>query len=209
NGNVYVTGSSYDSIYGSRTTTIKYKQFNSTLNITGFVQGFYNAATNTMISDTATIFLRSTIAPYNIVDSSKGVLNSSGAGVFYFSNVIDGVNYYIVFKHRNSIETWSAAGHSFSGSFMSYNFSTSAGQAYGSNMIQVDASPLRFAVYSGDVNQSGSANLTDILSVYNDATSFAGGYINTDVNGSSTVNLSDLLLVYNNASGFVSKVTPP
>ena len=75
-------------------------------------------------------------------------------------------------------------------------------------MKQVDAAPLSFAVFSGDVNQDGFINLNDIISVSNASSSFVNGYVVTDVNGDNLTNLNDIILTYNNSAAFVSKATP-
>lgn len=76
------------------------------LTITALIQGLYNGST--MISDTVTVELHNSSSPYSLVEAQKGVLNTSGTGTFYFSNAVIDTPYYIVVKHRNSIETWSA-----------------------------------------------------------------------------------------------------
>lgn len=48
----------------------------STLNLTALIEGLYNPGTNTLVSDTATIYLRNTTSPYAIVSSSKAKLKS-------------------------------------------------------------------------------------------------------------------------------------
>ncbi|MBK8552101.1 MAG: hypothetical protein IPL53_13985 [Ignavibacteria bacterium] len=61
-----------------------------------------------------------------------------------------------------------------------YDFSTSKSKAFGENEIQVDNLPVaRFALFGGDVNQEGHIDLTDVLAVYNDASNFTTGYMNT------------------------------
>ena len=209
NGNVFIAGSSYDSLFGNMITTIKYKpQPAFTLNLIAFIEGFYDQSSNMLVSDSVKVFLRNASAPYNIIDSSKGILNTSGSGSLNFTNASNGVNYYIVAKHRNSIETWSAGANVFVSGSMSYNFSTAASSAYGNNQIQADASPLRFAIFGGDVNQDGNADLTDISLVYNSASVFAAGYVITDVTGDNISNLTDVLLTYNNSNKFIQKITP-
>ncbi len=111
-------------------------------------------------------------------------------------------------NHRNSIETWSANPVTFAGDTLAYDFSTAANKAYGDIMIQVDASPVRFAVYSGDVNQDGSIDGSDNGLVDNDAYNFISGYVVTDVNGDGIVDASDAFIVDNNSSNFVSVVRP-
>ncbi|MBK7159961.1 MAG: hypothetical protein IPH77_15870 [Ignavibacteria bacterium] len=57
-------------------------------------------------------------------------------------------------KHRNSIGTWSASGVSLTiGSTVNYDMTSSASQSYGNNLIQVDNSPVRYAIQR-DVNQT-------------------------------------------------------
>jgi len=75
-------------------------------------------------------------------------------------------------------------------------------------MKQVDAATVRYAVYSGDVNQDALVDLNDLLLVYNAASSFSGGYIITDLTGDYLADLNDLILVYNNSAGFVNVVDP-
>ena len=75
-------------------------------------------------------------------------------------------------------------------------------------MKQIDTLPLRFGIYSGDQNQDGSVNLTDVVNVYNNANTFVNGYVASDMNGDNITDLSDLVITSNNASAFVAKVTP-
>lgn len=75
-------------------------------------------------------------------------------------------------------------------------------------MPQVDASPLRFGIYSGDVNQDGIIDLTDVVSVNNSATFFTTGYVVNDVNADFIVDLTDIIITNNNSSIFVQKITP-
>jgi len=177
-------------------------------NITMFIQGYYDLTTDIMVSDTVIVFIRNSTAPYSIVDSSETVIDPSGSGEFSFANVLNGVNYYIELKHRNSIETWSKTTQTFAGNSLTYNFTTAKTQAYGNNMINVDASPVRFAVYNGDVNQDGIIDLNDVLLTYNAANVFASGYVVTDINGDNITDLSDILIAYNNSTGFVAVVKP-
>lgn len=176
------------------------------------IEGFYNSASNTMIRDTMTAYLRNYLSPYNKIDSSKSYLQSDGSGSFVFTN--PGINssqiFYLQVQHRNSIETWSTnlVGFPSLTSQDSYDFTADSSKAFGSNVVRADNSPVRFAIYSGDINQDGSVDLSDLTLAYNDAGNFASGYIMTDVNGDNLADLNDLIIIYNNSSSFVSVVRP-
>ncbi len=178
------------------------------LNLTMLIQGFYDQGSNLMVPDTVTVYLRNSSSPYNIVDTSKVPISSSGTGSVLFSNAVNATPYYIQFKHRNSIETWSMTPQQFTSSVLDYNFTTSSAQAFGNNMPQIDNSPQRFGIYSGDQDQNGQIDLLDVVNVYNAAASFANGYVNTDMNGDNNTDLSDIVITYNNSVAFVGKVTP-
>lgn len=179
------------------------------LNLTAYIQGLYSSSTNSILSDTVQVYLSNTTPPYSKADSAKAYLSISGTGTLVFYNAPPGT-YYIVLKNRNSINTWSTSGgiSITSGVPVSYNFTTSSSQAFGNNQIQVDNSPLRFAIYSGDVNQDGVVDLSDVTLIDNAATIFTSGYVNTDLNGDWFVDLSDLIIADNNSYNYVSAITP-
>lgn len=179
------------------------------LDLSVLIQGFYNPSTNLLIEDTVKAYIRSNVSPFSILDSATAKLNSSGLGLFGFQseNVVYDQQYYIQLEHRNSIETWSNL-FSFGNDEAVYTFLGSASSAFGSNQAQVDNSPLRFAIYSGDVNKDGSVELTDIVNIFNDANIFLSGYVLSDVNGDNFVDLSDLTLTVNNSNEFVSVIRP-
>ncbi|MEO8665852.1 MAG: FG-GAP-like repeat-containing protein, partial [Ignavibacteria bacterium] len=179
-----------------------------TLNLGIFIQGFYNPSTNIQTADTVRVYLRSSYPQYVLVDSAKGVVSKTGMITLRFRNTSPG-SYYIVVKHRNSIETWSKAG----GQFLqtgtnNYAMFDLASKAFGNNMKQVDSVPIRFAMYSGDVNQEGHVNLADLILIYNDAAIFATGYKKTDVTGDNRTDLLDLIITYNNSLNFVHLIRP-
>jgi len=179
------------------------------LNMTMFIEGFYNSGTNLMVSDTVNIYLRNAVSPFAFVDSAKSVVSSAGIVSAVFANAPTGT-YYIMIKHRNSIVTWSKAGGEslVKGISSNYNLSSSVSQAFGNNMISVDLSPVRFAIYSGDVNQDGIIDGSDISNVENDASTALPGYVPTDVTGDDFVDASDVSIVENNAAISVSVITP-
>ncbi|MEO8664172.1 MAG: PQQ-dependent sugar dehydrogenase [Ignavibacteria bacterium] len=179
-----------------------------TLNLSAVLEGFYNMSDNKMAKDTVTVYLRNATPPYLIVDSVRSLLDSNGNGSFTFYNAINSTPYYIVLSHRNSLEVWSSSGKSFASNSLNYNFTTSSSQSYGNNTMMVDNQPIRFALYSGDVNQDGHIDLTDILQIKNDAQLFTTGYSSSDLEGNDFVDLADILIAYNNTKRFVQEITP-
>ena len=173
-------------------------------------QAFYNPGNETMnIPDTVEVNLRSSTYPYNIIDNAKAVVSKTNfTTTFYFRTAPSG-NYYLDVRHRNSIETWSTSPVTLTRNVnTNYDLTNAANKSYGSNLIQIDNSPVRFAVYSGDVNQDGIVDATDALIIDNDINNFATGYVDSDVNGDYSVDATDALIVDNNSNSYVSKVTP-
>lgn len=200
----YSVGTNVWSSLGCSGTPYTYKSFS----LGGIIEGIYDPNTNFMLKrDTVKVFFRNGTSPYNIADSSQSTLGFGGNGFFEFFNSADFVDYYIVVKHRNSLETWSSSTFQFTSQNYSYQFYPDITQAYGSNMKQVDAMPVRFAFYSGDENQDGTIDVTDVVNIYNDFGN--SGYLTTDINYDDYVDVTDLLIAYNNATNVVSVITPP
>jgi hypothetical protein len=191
-----------------------------TLNLTVFLESLY-AGSNTMnqaqkssaaqfapeIADQVSIELHNSTAPYataftfNAIDLSTGGTLSIDSISYLASG-----SYYIVIKHRNSVELWSSVPVSFAGTTMDYNFSTSVSQAFGNNMKDLGSGV--FGMYAGDVNQDGIVDAGDLVVVDNDASNFVTGYVANDVNGDGMVNETDLQLINANATGFAGKKMP-
>lgn len=176
----------------------------------GAIQGLYDAVSNTMIYDTVSVYLRNSTSPFAKVDSSRKELYGPGTGQeFLFNNAQNGTPYYVEVKHRNALETWSADPVTFVSDAASIAFSVDAIYAFGNNEIQVDVSPYNvFAFYSGDVNQDGTIDATDISMIDNDAANFVSGYVVTDLTGDDFVDGTDFVIADNNAAIFVSVIRP-
>jgi len=177
------------------------------LNITVIPQGFYNLSTLKLnMRDTVTAYLRNSTSPFAKVDSAEAVIDSvTFTGAFHFNNASSG-SYYIETTHRNSIETWSKTAVAVNtGSITNYDFTNSAAKAFGNNLTLKGT---KYCIYSGDVNQDGFVNLSDVILVYNDGANFVTGYKVTDVTGDNATDLTDLLITFNNSSVFVSKIIP-
>ncbi len=167
-------------------------------------QGFLNPLTDRMrMKDTVKIYLRETNSPYIIKDSLKSVIDS----VSFKGSVrtlIPHNSYYIVVKHRNSIETWSSSPQYFEES-INYDFTSFSSQAYGNNQTPVNG---KYCIFSGDENQDGAIDVSDNIDEFNDANLFASGYVKTDVDGDKFVDASDMIITYNNSLNFVSMISP-
>ncbi|MBS1519087.1 MAG: hypothetical protein JSS91_13455 [Bacteroidetes bacterium] len=206
NGKKYVIASTYGRSFWVR--EVSGDDPENVLDLTVFIQGFYNTGTSRTVPDTVRAYLRNNNSPYSVVDSGKGKIGTSGKTSMIFENAFPDNDYYIQIKHRNSIETWSYSTINFNDPTINYDFTISQANAYGNNQILVNQSTMKYAIYNGDVNQDGTVDLSDGSMIDNDGFNFVSGYVSTDVNGDDLVDLSDASLVDNNTFNFVSKITP-
>ena len=211
NDDVVVGSLAYNSILGSAFVYLSSPPDNrKNLFLFGAIQGMYDPVLDTEIPDTIKVYLRNSTSPFARVDSSKNILLGPGTGQYFlFRNVQNDRPYYIEVTHRNALSTWSANPVTFVNSDASIAFSVNSIYAYGNNEIQVDNSPYDvFAFYSGDVNQDGTIDATDVSAIDNDASNFVGGYVVTDLTGDDFVDGTDFAIADNNAANFVSAITP-
>jgi hypothetical protein len=190
---------------GTSWASTLFQPFVVQLNLKAFIQGFYNGSTGKMVKDTVRVFLRYQTAPYAIADSSRSVLDSNGNGVFNFNRVGNRANYFLVVKHRNTVETWSSTAGEFWQNLREYDFTPFALYAFGSNQILKGT---KYCLFNGDIGQDGAIDLTDIVAVHNNAVIFSTGYKPTDVDGNNVTDLTDLIQTHNNSSNFVSLKRP-
>jgi len=86
---------------------------NVNLTITALIEGFYIGGGNMAgvisptMSDAITVELHQSTSPFGIVYAINTVLNLSGQTSLNIPAIYNGNSYYIVLRHRNSIETWS------------------------------------------------------------------------------------------------------
>lgn len=188
-------------VFKTTSTGLTYRN----LNLSSLLEGRYNESTNSLSSDSLTVYLRNSNPPYQNIDSAKSVPDSKGDGVLNFINAVNGVNYYLVVSHRSSIETWSSTSQSFVSNSMNYNFTSSSSQAFGNNL---KLKGTRWTIYSGDVNQDGTVDLTDLGLIDNDAFNFVSGYVATDLNGDNLADITDLGIADDNSNNFVCVMRP-
>jgi len=216
-GTYYVVSEGYGTGVGSIITTISTTNpCNTILNLTLFLEGYYAGAgtmSSVMLNEgytgsplpTATdvddilIELRSNSNPATIIATDSARLQTNGLAVCNFPPLSG--SYYIVVKHRNTLQTWSKNPLSMSTGVNTYNFSIAASQAYGDN--QVEKSPGVWTLYSGELIQDGNIDLFDLSEAQNAVTSFLFGYVAADINGDGNVDLLDIPEVESNVINFI------
>lgn len=176
------------------------------LNLSGLIEGLYDSNSGFMKGDTVNVYLRNSASPYLIIDSAKKYLDSTGHCALSFFNAVNSTPYYIVIKHRNSIETWSGSAVSFALDSLTYDFKSAASQAYGNNLVLKGT---KYCFYGGDADQSGVVDASDLALIDNDAFNFVmGAYVITDLNFDNQVDGVDLAIGDNNAYNFVARIRP-
>jgi hypothetical protein len=70
-------------------------------------------------------------------------------------------NLFVIIRHRNHLAIMSASPLTKSGGIYTYDFTTSAGQAYGNNQIELDSGI--FGMFAADLNADGEINDADII----------------------------------------------
>jgi hypothetical protein len=151
------------------------------------------------IADQVTIELHSDISPFNTAYTYSNInLNTNGTlSVSTIPSSLTG-SYYLVIKHRNSVETWSSTPVSFSGSGpVTYNFSSSAAQSFGDNLKQMGSV---WMIYGGDISQDGTVDGSDLALIDNASTNLLQGYLSQDANGDGTADGTDMAMIDNNST---------
>lgn len=201
---------------------IPYPEY-KTLNGKVFLEGLYNTGTGAMnqamdiagpkftapVADKIDVLLYSTSNLVTPAETRIGVdLNQNGTfSITDLPGAMAG-QYYIVIKHRNSIETWSGDYPDFSGAGpIIWDFTTAQNMAYGSNLKSMGTI---WAIWSGDVSQDGIVDGTDMLLIDNASKPPAlQGYYPEDVNGDGIVDGSDMLIIDNNSKPPAVQVVRP
>jgi len=164
-------------------------------------QGVSASATDV---ETVTVALHHAVN-FGILETTTANLQTNGTAACTFTNTLHG-SYYIVVKGRNFIESWSALPQSIGSTPLSYDFTTSASQTYGSNMSQVE--PGVWAFYSSDINQDEAVDPSDYSLWEVDANNFEFGDFASDLNGDGAVDPSDYSVWEKNANNFVFSIHP-
>ncbi|MBL8007193.1 MAG: hypothetical protein JNJ56_06645 [Ignavibacteria bacterium] len=173
------------------------------LNLTTAIEGMWNGVIYT--GDTLKVYLRNEFSPYSVSDSATAYSDSDGNSSMSIIHTLTG-NYYIQIVHRNSVQTWSSVPVSFiNGNTSTFDFQATQTNAYGNNQVLKSG---KWCIYSGDINQDGTVDASDLSGVENDAASGMNGYIPSDVTGDNFVDAEDLSIVENNAATGIEAIVP-
>ena len=204
-GNITVTNNCGIAVSGTPIT------INSTaviLNLKIIIEGYYKGnglmaeVVSPGICDTVTIELCENVFPFNVVYTSRSIVNASGNGAFNYPLSADGGSFYIAVNNHNTLKTWSSNPLLFSMN-TSYDFTTSASQAFGNN--QKNLGDGRFALYSGDVNQDNQINRSDFDELKDAIQLFPFGYLIKDLTGDYLIESSDFSLLENNIGRIIMR----
>jgi hypothetical protein len=178
-----------------------------TCNIKLAIEGLYNSGADRLVEkDSVTAYLRNTNSPFQILDSAKAIIDSvSFTGNFNFNHTSSGT-YYIMIKHKNSLETWSkAGGENLAGGINNFDFTTSSSQAYGNNLTLKGS---KYCIYSGNVNGDDIIDAEDMAIVDNDVFNYTFENIITNLNGDSIVDIEDMAIVDRNGKNLIVVQSP-
>ena len=179
-----------------------------TLNLKVLIEGFYigggqmTGVISPIVCDTIEVSLADASSPHSILYSVKGIINTSGDGSFNFPGVLLGSSFYIVIKHRNTLETWSDVPVALSSPVNNYDFTSAVSRAYGNNLVNLDG---HYAILSGDVNKDGIINFNDLSNIETNVQLFLYGYLPQDLTGDSLIESADYSLVENNLLKVVAR----
>ena len=174
------------------------------------MQGYYNPGDFLNAADSIYTYLAASTSPFAFVDSARCLVDSvSFLATGAFASA-PSANYYLVIKHRNSVETWSASPVTFAkGSTAVYDFTDAQTKAYGDNLVEVSTSPVRWAIFSGDVNQDGYVDPLDMSIIDQDSFNYVSGIgLVTDLNGDHYIDPLDMSLADQNSFNYVGVKRP-
>jgi hypothetical protein len=189
------------------------------IEVKAFLEGLFNPVTGSLskshnasgeqfggaIADKITLELHETTAPFNLIGTplSANLLTTGYAQGLATSTLP--TSFYIVVKHRNSLETWSSAPVTSLNGLVQYDFTQQINSAYGNTLKPLGS---YFGIYSGDVNQDGIIDALDMIPVDNFSATHGIGYLPEDINGDGVINTTDILLINANSDLFIGKIAP-
>lgn len=189
------------------------------ISVKAFPEGLFNPATGSLsksrndsgeqfggaIADQITFELHQTTAPFNLIGSAlpANLLTTGYAHGLATAALPD--SFYLVVKHRNSLETWSSIPVTPTNGLVHYDFTQQLNSALGNNLKPIGSF---FGLYSGDVNQDGLLDDLDMNQIKNKAAIFGVGYLPEDLNGDGRIDALDFILLDNNSANYINAVSP-
>lgn len=177
------------------------------LQIKAAVQGYYDTTSGQMrYPEVMKAFAANTTAPYQVVDSALALVKpESLTTVFPFKNLSNG-NYLFKLTSRNALAVWLTVPVTLNkGSLSVVDITQDSSSVLG---MQMSKKGTVWCLYSGDLNQDGIIDFSDIRLMDNYLNENAAGYSTADVNGNGTVDYEDLLLIDANALNFLRAIGP-
>ena len=226
-----VTGASNGCTATATTTVTVNAATNATLDLTAFIQGYYNGtgmvaarydnltaagspAGNATDVDEVIVELHNGTTPFAFAYAVTGMLQTNGTMTVTFPAGAIGNSYYIVLKHKNSLQIWSASPVSIS-ALTSYNFSTALSQAFtdGSANPLAMLAPGVYGMHTGDINQDDYIDGSDypLFEVdVDNSTNLGWFFLPSDLNGDTYVDGSDYpLFDFNSANSVYAQFPTP
>lgn len=207
-------------VSGTANITVNTCSTESVLNLKLFIQGYYNgtgmvaarydnltasglSAGNATDVDEVTVELHDGTSPSTVAHTVTGILQTDGSLSVTFPADAAGNSYYIVLKHRSSLQLWSANPVVISQS-TDYDFSTGLDKAYtdGSFEPMATLAPGVYGMYSGDLNQDDFIDPADfpLFESDQDNSAINGLYLlSGDMNGDTFVDPADYPVYDGNA----------
>lgn len=156
--------------------------------------------------DTVKVSIADLQNPVLKVETRKVYINPDGTANCRFTLPDDESRYYLIIEHRNSIKIWSRFnGESFSSYSLNYDFSIDTSMAYGNNLKMINSSAY---LYSGDVNQDGAIDGSDLSNTDNNARSSTPGYLSTDLDNDGITDGADISILENNVGYNIHIINP-
>lgn len=138
------------------------------------------------ISDTRKGKLEAATSAFLLSDGT--VCDVNGFKYLSFTG-LNGGTYYVIIKHRNHLSILSSTSITLSTTIpigVMWDFAHEAGKAWGSGALKLDG---RFLMYSGDINQNGEVDVSDMNAISKNAKQ--RGYIIWDIDLTREVDIQD------------------
>lgn len=175
------------------------------IRLRAFIEGYYKGAgtmtssitsgVNSVQCDSVILSIAKPVFPYSILATDTAVISTEGYATFRFNKNIVSKHFYLIINHRNTLGVWTATPiHIKNDSLI--DLSQSAAMVYGGN--EKPSTDGRFLLISGDVNQDGTIDQTDLMTIEQAAINFHVGYLPADLTGDWVVESADYSLVEGN-----------